>query len=521
LTAGDLAGITLEFDPDNSFGLDLGKSLDFTAATVSLSLGGEEYDACTNPTYQNPFLSVDRWELRFKPVRQKVLYYNEICWEYDYSGGPKNGPFERRQIIPIADGRTWIMYDSENPPVTFEFDDDGVVGTHVRNGETFNNVRVTFTDTGSDTDDVATMASIEAAVNNTFGETFTMRVWEAWKPEVRAALELLIAGNYGVDGYLPDYRWEVGRVAESEPIVTTVADLNDGYGAQFLRAGDFKIGVPWNSTNSFFTYGGITDQVKDGATLTLDDGVHAPTTFEFDNDEEVTAGHVRVPVGMSSTATMANLIAAINGANNLDITAEEQDPPAAVCQQVSCTLWQVISGQNTQVGTISMTADWFTIDPETNEAVVTLDQVSIPGEYWYSECAPIGVWVWTDRRRENAWHVQLLYDPCYHGGAVYGFCVPGTLDNPPEHVQFKPGKMACKIVDPWESCGYELGSDWSLTPHYATDEEPHPGLPPKPLPWWDVWRIAAPLFNQSGGSDPPPFHRDPLGSAWELPQWWT
>jgi hypothetical protein len=129
--------------------------------------------------------------------------------------------------------------------------------------------------------------------------------------------------------------------------------------------------------------------------------------------------------------------------------------------------------------------------------------------------------VWTDRRRENAWHVQLLYDPCYHGGAVYGFCVPGTLDNPPEHVQFKPGKMACKIVDPWESCGYELGSDWSLTPHYATDEEPHPGLPPKPLPWWDVWRIAAPLFNQSGGSDPPPFHRDPLGSAWELPQWWT
>jgi len=166
---------------------------------------------------------------------------------------------------------------------------------------------------------------------------------------------------------------------------------------------------------------------------------------------------------------MANLVTAINGVGaSLDISAVAHDPP-----DETCTL---IDGTGTQVGTMEMTRDWFDYDAQTGEVVVTYDVVGIPGEYWYNTNRATGVWVWGDRNRENAYYVQLLFDFCCKGGFHYAFCVPGGA--------VQPGKMSCVIADPSQAYGYQLNSQWSLTPHYVD-----PGSVPTPPEHGDFdWR---------------------------------
>jgi hypothetical protein len=447
LMASDLESLVLDFDEALSSNLDLGYSLDFSNASVTLALNNEEYDDCGNELDENPFVDVDYWDLRFTMVKQRMLYYDEIYWLFPDGPGPKTGPYNRRYMVPIKEGLTWDMYDSENPAIRFEFDSDDSVGTHVRNGVTFDNVKVPFND---DDSDEQTIDKITAAVNAKFGGDFFMYAWDAWEPEVKAFMEELIAVNY------EEHQWDVGEVSENEPVITTMVYLGEGEedAPQFMRAGSMKIGTPWHNFAIELTYNGATIGVEDGATFTIDDGVHDPVIFEFDSDSSVESGHVAVAISLTAKLTMAAVIGAINGVPDLDITAVAHDPP-----DETCTLWQVIDGKDTQVGSMQMTRDWFTYDEETGEVVVRFDQVGVPGEYWYNEGWPVGVWVWSDLRRRNAFIVQLLFDFCYRGGLHYSFCSPGWA--------VQPGAFGCVIDDPDQICGYKNGTAWTLTPHYV------------------------------------------------------
>ena len=62
-------------------------------------------------------------------------------------------------------------------------------------------------------------------------------------------------------------------------------------------------------------------QPYDADILTLYDGTHAATVFEFDNDSSVAPGHVAVQIGDTREDTMSNLVNAINAAADLNIAA--------------------------------------------------------------------------------------------------------------------------------------------------------------------------------------------------------
>ena len=82
----------------------------------------------------------------------------------------------------------------------------------------------------------------------------------------------------------------------------------------------------------------LTAQPSDGDTVTLSDGVDPATVFEFDSNSSVISGHVAVTIGSDIEATMANLVAAINAASNLGVTAD------AFGVANSCTLHNDASG---------------------------------------------------------------------------------------------------------------------------------------------------------------------------------
>lgn len=65
------------------------------------------------------------------------------------------------------------------------------------------------------------------------------------------------------------------------------------------------------------------DQPADGNTVVMDDGPNAAVTFEFDNNASVTESNTlrRVVIGATLAQTIGNLLAAINAAPVLDITA--------------------------------------------------------------------------------------------------------------------------------------------------------------------------------------------------------
>ena len=66
-------------------------------------------------------------------------------------------------------------------------------------------------------------------------------------------------------------------------------------------------------------------QPADAATLILDDQTNPAVTFEFDSDSSVSETDTlrQVVIGANATETMANLLAAINNAPTLDITAND------------------------------------------------------------------------------------------------------------------------------------------------------------------------------------------------------
>jgi len=76
------------------------------------------------------------------------------------------------------------------------------------------------------------------------------------------------------------------------------------------------------ATGSITVVGGAS--LVDGETFTISDGVNTPTTFEFDSNSSVTAGHVAVTFtnGDSATTVRDAVIAAINGVGaGLAVTA--------------------------------------------------------------------------------------------------------------------------------------------------------------------------------------------------------
>lgn len=65
----------------------------------------------------------------------------------------------------------------------------------------------------------------------------------------------------------------------------------------------------------------LTAQPADGNLVTISDGVNAAKVFEFDSNATTTGGNIAVTIGGDVYATMANLIAAINGAASLNVAA--------------------------------------------------------------------------------------------------------------------------------------------------------------------------------------------------------
>jgi len=68
------------------------------------------------------------------------------------------------------------------------------------------------------------------------------------------------------------------------------------------------------------------NDLVDGETFTLNDGVNTPTTFEFDKDDTFTMGNVQVNIGAtpapSASTVRSIVVAAINGVGaTLEITA--------------------------------------------------------------------------------------------------------------------------------------------------------------------------------------------------------
>lgn len=233
-------------------------------------------------------------------------------------------------------------------------------------------------------------------------------------------------------------------------------------------------------------YNGSLIRVLDGRTLTLDDGEHAPTVFEFDDGGGVEAGHIAVAMSFSAKQMMATLVAAINAAADLDIDATAHDPA-----DETCTLRQTIDNESQQVGTLEMGRDWFSWNVSAGYATATMDVVGSRGQYWYNSIYPVGVWVWTDFRRMNAYMIQLVFDPYDLSGMNFAYCYPG-IDDP------KPTSFSSVIDDAAETAGFADGSTWTLTPTYA---EPSPAGP-SAVP--SGWPTGDPSWPYNSGLTPPP-----------------
>jgi hypothetical protein len=451
LLKSDLAGITLT--ATGMTNLDIGRSLDFSEATVTLDIGTEEGEAvafgdCANEISTNPFETVDSWELRFTPNQHSVLYYDENYYDIPSTGIVNT----RRWNVPLADARYWPMFDSINPPVEFEFEISGGVGTYSRGSGPNNEAdpsahRVAVTcDLESKS---ITLTNIMEAINNCTDVDFFMVAWEATADCKETLLLLIESVN---DEF---HQWFDGIIPSGTLLITAVDE--DG---QIFNAGTMRIGEPWFTSYRTLTYEDtVIDPLQDGETLTLDDGVNEPTVFEFNSVDSVEEGHVAVEIGHTQRGTMANLVEAINDAADLDIRAEAADPPQLVCEEVTCTLWQTNEDdEEEQVGTIRMSEDWLDFDSETGEVVVTMDQTGVFGEYWHAGCFPCTVWVRSDIRRTNAWIVQLIYDFCQVGNLHYSFCVTGG---------YQPSVLSCTVDDDWEVCGYQNDTTFSLVPHYV------------------------------------------------------
>ena len=62
---------------------------------------------------------------------------------------------------------------------------------------------------------------------------------------------------------------------------------------------------------------------EEGNTIVLNDGVHAAVTFEFDDNDSVGEGNIGVSIGADNIESMALLVAAIEDADDLDITPSD------------------------------------------------------------------------------------------------------------------------------------------------------------------------------------------------------
>lgn len=92
------------------------------------------------------------------------------------------------------------------------------------------------------------------------------------------------------------------------------------FSAQVLNAD--TVTVPDAKVHATGTVG-LTGQPADASTIVLNDGVHSAVTFEFDSNSSVSQSTTlrQVVIGATTAITFANLIAAINNAPVLDITA--------------------------------------------------------------------------------------------------------------------------------------------------------------------------------------------------------
>lgn len=76
----------------------------------------------------------------------------------------------------------------------------------------------------------------------------------------------------------------------------------------------------------------LTAQPSDGNTVTISDGTHTATVFEFDNNASVGGSNISVGIASDKEGTIANLITAINGVTtSLTVTAAASLVPDNVC----------------------------------------------------------------------------------------------------------------------------------------------------------------------------------------------
>lgn len=76
----------------------------------------------------------------------------------------------------------------------------------------------------------------------------------------------------------------------------------------------------------------LSAQPADGNTVTISDGTHTASVFEFDDNAAVSGTNIAVTIGASKEATIANLIIAINAiTTNLTVTASPSVPADNIC----------------------------------------------------------------------------------------------------------------------------------------------------------------------------------------------
>lgn len=314
-----------------------------------------------------------------------------------------------------------------------------------------------------------TLRDVKEAINNRFDDDFFFRAWGVNADDATNQLEMFMLQSL-IENNSTDYQW--APVLENNLLLLTdMVDFNDGNGAQLVNAGTMEIHTPWRKGIIDLIYSDTAgsnsktlEDLKDGDTIVLDDGTNPPTVFEFDDNGDTVSGRIPVNLLPTATAIMAELAGLINNASGLNIAAVASDPP-----DENCTLWISVGDEPTQVGSISMTKDWFSYNNETGEYTVRIDRCGEYGGKWYNDLFPIGVEIRQFASEPGGCHIKVFspWDFCAAGGNPYTFCWPAGRHHP------RLDTAECIISDPREVCGYKNGSKIKLVAHYA-NEDPWP-----------------------------------------------
>lgn len=116
----------------------------------------------------------------------------------------------------------------------------------------------------------------------------------------------------------------------------TPTTVQDSLGGQLRISGD---GQAWvRARESAMEASGeifLLANPSDGETITIGDGVHTATVFEFDSNESVTGDNISVLIGATPAATVATLVPLINNATDLNITATYGGTGTTYCTLVN------------------------------------------------------------------------------------------------------------------------------------------------------------------------------------------